>query len=159
MMETSQSAAWPEFSAALDRDHAKVLAQLADVRFLFARGSGPSAAKALAEIRIGLEQHFQREEALVDRLEGPPELAAELAPRVRREHAALKALIESSWRALSRQDRAAFEREMALLEQALGAHERGEKEHLLPMLCTVIHDRAEMTRAVLHLVERQELEP
>lgn len=155
MMETSQSAGWPEFSAALDRDHAKVLAQLADVRFLFARGSGPSAAKALAEIRIGLEQHFQREEALVDRLEG----AAELAVRVRREHAALKALIETSWRALSRQDRAAFEREMALLEQALGAHERGEKEHLLPMLFTVIHDRAEMTRAVLHLVERQELEP
>lgn len=148
----ADSGDFPHLCAILDRDHARLLELLADVQFLCSRRSFLSAAKVFAEFRMLFEQHLGREERLVARLLPSNALERALAQELLDEHGALRALVEQTWETVSRHDEAAFEQAMARLSEAVDAHERGEKKHLLPALQKAAADPGAAAREVHRLV-------
>lgn len=147
-----ESGDFPHLCAILDRDHARLLELLADVQFLCSRRSFLSAAKVFAEFRLLFEQHLKREEGLVTRLLPEGALDPPLAHALLGEHRALRELVEKTWEAVSRHDALFFETAMARLSEAVDAHERGEKQHLLPALQKVASDPSAAAREVHRLV-------
>jgi Hemerythrin HHE cation binding domain len=142
----------PHLRGLLDRDHARLLALLADVQFLCGQRSFRSAARVFAEFRRLEELHLAREEALVSRLTARQLIPGTLVTRVTDEHAALRALIERTWQAVSHDDEAQFQSSMTELSEAVDAHERGEKEHLLPALTAALASPGAVATEVRALV-------
>lgn len=119
-----------------ERDHARLLELLSDVRRRCELGSYLTAAKIFGEFRILEEHHLNSEGQVLDVLIAGGACPPALAQQIASEHVSLKKHMEAAWTAISGGDHQGFGVCINVLIEAVDAHERTEKEVLLP----AIHD-------------------
>lgn len=140
-------------AALFDRDHGRLLGLLDDVQHLGRKGSYLPAAKVFGEFRLLQDHHLASEEEALEELRAAGRCPDDVRRRIYAEHAQIKQLIEATWRAITGGDHSSFEGSMASLARAVSAHERGEREELLPRLCAYFSD-TQLDDVVHGLVDR-----
>lgn len=138
----------------LDRDHELLLQHLSDVQALCAKGAFQPAARVFGEYRHAQEHHLASEELALRKLEEAQGCPPGFAASMESEHAKLRALVDETWVALSHHDAALLQRAIAPLMQAFSAHERRERDELLPRLADTLVDPNRIDHAVRALVQR-----
>jgi hypothetical protein len=143
-----------ELEALFSRDHDRMRTTLSDVEYLCRKQSFPTAAKRFGELRLIIEQHLTAEERALDTLDREGHLPHGLAERIGEAHQALREKLRSAWDSLTQHDGQASVRAIHELTAALAAHERGEREELLPALTASFPDPLQLDRAVSQLIQR-----
>jgi hypothetical protein len=141
-----------QLAALFDRDHDRLLKMLANAAWLCERGSRQSAALVYGEFRRLQDRHLAAEDAALEQLGREGGCPEHLATRIRSDHVLLAQLIELTWSLFNRTDSTELAQAMRDLVRAVAAHERTEKEELLPALCACIRDPARLQRTVYELV-------
>ncbi|MBX7096236.1 MAG: hemerythrin domain-containing protein [Myxococcaceae bacterium] len=138
----------------LDRDHELLLHHLSDVRALCAKGAFQPAARVFGEYRHAQEHHLASEELALHRLEEANGCPTGFAASMEAEHAKLRVMVDQTWAALSHHDAALLLGAIGPLMEAVSAHERRERDELLPKLASTLVDPDRLDRAVRQLVQR-----
>jgi hypothetical protein len=137
-----------------EKDHARVMGMLSDVDTLCRKHSFFSAAKVFGQFRWLLEHHLAQEDKALESLRGAGALPAPLLQRISASHVKIKQAVERTWAALSHNAEPEFARAMADLIAVVTAHERQEREELVPALRRQTTDTGQLEQTLRHLIER-----